>query len=233
MDTFRGLEILSASRPCRCPGSCTGWLAFSPVGEKSHWPELSEPEQQHLETLGSPQRKKEWAAGRIAARLALGEIGRFSGSILSGSDGAPELVPNPNGLSISISHTRQVAAAVAFENGRSEQGIGIDLVSAEDQVRIRSIRRRIFSSEEYALVDQHPDALPLAWALKEAAAKATRTGMFRFALENVRLLGPPDSSGALKARPHGLEAWAFRLEDGSLGVVAQTKLAPALARKRV
>lgn len=69
------------------------------------------------------KRRREFAAGRAAARQAMRHLGAGPQPVLAGADRAPVW---PEGLTGSISHTRSCAMAV-LAPAKAVQGLGIDL----------------------------------------------------------------------------------------------------------
>ena len=125
----------------------------------------------------SPRRRAEFVAGRIAARSA---VARLLGiktpseiEILKDATGAPFVVDHPK-VSVSISHSNQVAMAVA-----AFVPVGIDLEA--DEARPPAFSRMFFSrSEQESLSAASPEAqqtmLNTLWTRKEAICKVGRWG---------------------------------------------------------
>jgi 4'-phosphopantetheinyl transferase len=136
---------------------------------------LSAVERARLSTQRSARRRAEFVAGRLAARRALSGSGLPLPRDLAidrDEDGAPLLI-GLAGVALSITHARvRAIAAVA------DRPIGIDLCDATDAPRIRRVARRAFPrAHERALVLEDDRSACLAWAAKEAVAKALRIGM--------------------------------------------------------
>ena len=145
---------------------------------------LSDDECARAESFRAEKRQHEFTLGRAAARTLLSErlgvaprdvplsVAEDGGLVVTGSD-----------LHVSISHTaRQAVAAVG------NRPVGIDLEAIKD---LRSdIRRFIFHEADYELFAELPlaptRAQILAWALKEAALKARRSGL-RFSPRRMRM----------------------------------------------
>jgi 4'-phosphopantetheinyl transferase EntD len=143
-----------------------------------------------FERLSNSRRKREWLLGRIAAkdaiRLLVSELTglRLScGDIEIGSDqfGAPTAVvpqfSSGSKLTVSITHKDGLAIAVA---GYSANRIGIDLEKIE--AREVGLEKLLFSEGEQALLNKWIESnrdlnLSIAWAAKEAAAKAIGSGL--------------------------------------------------------
>lgn len=147
-------------------------------------------ERELAERLGlGPHRRAEWRAGREAARMALAallgdEPHRFT--IGRADDGAPIVVGVE--AQISISHGRHWAVAAA---GRVAQ-LGIDLCELGRAANVERISRRFLAEEERNLPRTAAEWATL-WALKEAAAKALRRGLFDggLAASRVATIAPP------------------------------------------
>ncbi len=148
-----------------------------------------QPEQLSLEEKGifdsfpSQKRQKEWFAGRKAAHLALAAAGAAKLSVLKDPEGKPVLTgPEADNYQVTITHGKGFAAAIATRSGQAQLCLGVDLVDQSDLRRLQRIKKRVFTTQELAWSEDRPEVMKLCWGLKEAAAKATRTGMFVFAL---------------------------------------------------
>ncbi|MFJ3515772.1 MULTISPECIES: 4'-phosphopantetheinyl transferase family protein [unclassified Streptomyces] len=161
-------------------------------------------------------RQAEWTAGRLLAKRLVGEAVSAPAEdveILPRDDGSPCVVvggsPAP-ALNLSISHTaHHVAAALA------PQPVGVDLCETASADAVRRVADRVLSPEELSLVGtERPEALAGAWALKEAAVKADRSGVFGAAPLGVPILGlrPPALGGARRAM-------VWRTDDATLALV--------------
>jgi hypothetical protein len=132
--------------------------------------------------IGLPAGAARWRRDREAGRRAVAAVVEASG----GRD---------RGCATSRAHTWGIAAAVAAPAGTP---VGVDLVRA-DRVSVRHAET-LLADEEWAALAPYGTLLPpLAWALKEAAAKAS---------------GDP-----LTCFPHGL-----RIERGPCGLVVLGRL---------
>jgi len=164
------------------------------------------PEERALAAGLSSHRRAELRAGRLAARAALAGLG-LAAAIGREDDGCP--VALGLDVKVSISHGRRWAVAAA---GRVAQ-LGIDLCEIERAPSVRRVSARFLHASEQALPTNDVEWAAL-WALKEAAAKALRLGLFAGGLTEpeVRLVSPPAF-----ARPAGFVA---ELEVGVEDVVA-------------
>ncbi|MCX5149072.1 4'-phosphopantetheinyl transferase superfamily protein [Streptomyces sp. NBC_00320] len=165
-------------------------------------PHLSPAERRVVHALPA-RRRAEWVAGRVLAKRLVGEaVGAPEDDveILPHDDGSPYVVvggsPMP-AVSVSISHTaRHVAAALA------PGPVGVDLCGTQSAAAVRRVGAHAFSPAEPALIGtDRPDVPAGAWALKEAAVKADRSGIFGDAPRRVRITGlePPVLSGRRRA----------------------------------
>ncbi|KOY53412.1 4'-phosphopantetheinyl transferase family protein [Streptomyces sp. XY332] len=165
-------------------------------------PHLSPAERRVVQALPA-WRQTEWVAGRVLAKHLVGEaVGAPADDveILPRADGSPYVVVGGDPLpavNVSISHTaRHVAAALAPEP------VGVDLCETQSAAAVRRVRDHAFSPAERSLIGtDRPDVLAGAWALKEAAVKADRSGIFGDAPRRVRITGlaPPVLSGRRRA----------------------------------
>jgi 4'-phosphopantetheinyl transferase EntD len=173
--------------------------------------ERAEAERQGL----GEHRRAEWRAGRLAAHAALerllGDAAR--GLVVARDpDGAPTVaVP---GVLVSISHGRRWAVAAAGRVAR----LGIDLCELARAGNVERIARRFLHVDERALPRGEADWAAL-WALKEAAAKALRRGLFDGGLAASRVV-------ALAPARFAYPALQVELEIGAEDVVATAWLAP-------
>ncbi|MEW2138029.1 4'-phosphopantetheinyl transferase superfamily protein [Streptomyces sp. NPDC005409] len=144
-------------------------------------------------------RQCEWLAGRLLAKRLIGEV-------LAAPESAVEILPRDDGspyavvggspaltVHVSLSHSAgHVAAAVA------PQPVGVDLCPTASADAVRRVADHALSPAELSLIGtDRPEAMAGAWALKEAAVKADRSGIFGAAPRRIAILGlrPPVLSG--------------------------------------
>jgi phosphopantetheinyl transferase (holo-ACP synthase) len=147
---------------------------------------LTESERDTYQSL-SPRRRRQWLAGRVAAKDAIRDWVRrergvaviYPQEVIVGAEasGAPRVHANvtqtvPSGLHVSISHKGSLAVAIV-----AEQPVGVDLeqIAARDE----SFLELVFSAKERALL-AGPEAAAehtRGWVAKEVAAKAAETGL--------------------------------------------------------
>ncbi|MFF8844304.1 4'-phosphopantetheinyl transferase family protein [Streptomyces sp. NPDC015127] len=152
-------------------------------------------------------RQAEWLAGRLLAKRLVSEVlaaPTNNVEILPRDDGSPYVVvsgsPMP-AVNVSISHTaHHIAAALAPEP------VGVDLCETVSAAAVRRVADHILSPGERSVFDtdvgaDRPEAMAAAWALKEAAVKADRSGLFGSAPRRMVILGlrPPVLSGRRRA----------------------------------
>ncbi len=127
-----------------------------------------------LDQLGHvvPKRRREFAGGRLCARIAIGSIGGAVGPILIGPGGEPVW---PQGITGSITHSSGLcAAAAALERNVSCLGIDCESIGAVDE----SMREMVLRSDERSMLialEEERSAVPwlaIAFSAKEAAWKA-------------------------------------------------------------
>lgn len=148
---------------------------------------LTESERVVYEGL-SPRRRRQWLAGRVAAKDAVlawlrprlgGEVYPQEVCIVNDEQGAPQVVPHitgsvPAGLHVSITHKDGLAAAIV---GTEPVGIDIERIETRDE---RFLALAFTSAERELLVatDEAPAlAQTRAWVAKEAMAKVTGLGL--------------------------------------------------------
>jgi len=144
----------------------------------SRWEDwLSDAERRRCASFGSVKRKREFVAGRAAARTVLSEVLSVRPGAVClrrADDGALDV--EPPGWHVSLAHSGAHAVAAC-----APHPVGIDL--EQIQPRDSSLRRFLFAPERRGL----PDALPwdantsllLCWTLKESVLKARRSGFRR------------------------------------------------------
>jgi enterobactin synthetase component D len=121
-----------------------------------------------------PLRRGTWVGGRIAARIALADLGIDAPPILSKDRGAPSF---PDGTAGSISHKRDIAVALVARRAarRTEEYLGIDLeIDAAGRVDIAA--RVLTDAEQRELAElsaeERAREVLLRFSAKEAIYKA-------------------------------------------------------------
>ncbi|MEU9236284.1 4'-phosphopantetheinyl transferase family protein [Streptomyces subrutilus] len=220
MDTVhRGFQPIAPGHPHRWGGAL---LAVARRRDLHAGAPLSSAERHVADALPAG-RRAEWVAGRLLAKRLAAEllaVPAHEVEILPRDDGSPYVRvgggPVP-GAHVSLSHTaRHVAAALAPEP------VGVDLCETGSADAVRRVADHALSPGELSLAGtDRPDALAGAWALKEAAVKADRTGIFGAAPRGVPILGlwPPVLGGRRRAM-------VWQAGDAVLALV----LAPGAAR---
>lgn len=193
--------------------------------------ELLHPEEKAIwDALAAESRKREWWAGRIAARAALLAIGVENAALVRDERGRPRLVgAGTEDALVSVSHGRRWSAALAAKRTADVAGVGVDLVEPEDIVRLRKLASRFLGEGELDGVVDPELGLAAAWAAREAVAKATATGMWAFAMSRVHLDGFQSEGPHLEVDVPGARLAKLRLEDGTLlvGALADRALVDA------
>jgi phosphopantetheinyl transferase (holo-ACP synthase) len=142
-------------------------------------------------------------------------------SVLRAASGAPRLEgPGAADLHVAITHGRRTAAAIATRRDARWPSVGIDLVDAEDAARLERIADRVLKPCERALLARDPAVLLLAWGAREAIAKATRTGMFLFALSRAWVVEIDLDARRIAVNVPGMDLGFAPLEDGGVLVFA-------------
>lgn len=138
-----------------------------------------------------PARLREFAAGRAAARIAMGAIGLPRGAIPQSSDRAPQW---PAGVVGSISHCADLCLSVVG-NSRDWDGLGIDVEL--DHSLDDSLWSDVLCADEsewlnrLSVDDQAPAAMSI-FVAKEAAYKAqyaTSRTLFGFDALGIQMMG--------------------------------------------
>ncbi|MDJ0450857.1 4'-phosphopantetheinyl transferase superfamily protein [Methylocystis sp. JR02] len=156
--------------------------AKSLADEKRRRTVLSPQEAEAYNALRFEKRRREWLAGRLAAKLALRRRLRASGGTppplariaVSNRDGASGPPVSPIAGVVSISHSHGLAAAVA---GPAPVGVDIERLRPFSA----SLRTVFLSDAERAWLGraeaEQPELPTLGWAFKEAFCKARLIGI--------------------------------------------------------
>jgi 4'-phosphopantetheinyl transferase len=189
------------------------------AGRAPEWLDwLSAEERACLDTFGAESRRREFLAGRAAARGLLAgrlRVGPGQVPLRRADDGAVDVVGGEWRVSIAHSGARAVAAC-------AHHPVGVDLERI--QARDPAVADFLFAPAERDWPDRLPyapdAALVLCWALKEAVLKARRSG-FRVSPKALRLAVEPSSERA-HIRVEGGTEWelAYARLDGFWAVVA-------------
>jgi 4'-phosphopantetheinyl transferase EntD len=194
------LRVVELDDHLTVPASALAFVAFADRdgAEASAVPDwLAPAEAMYARGLASARRRAAWLAGRLAAKAALARLvsrvvrpDRIE--VLPAAGGGPvvriggEQAAGP--LEVSISHTRHLAAAVAYDRRRSG-AVGID-VEVCDQTIDPALLDTFTDEERRAILACDDSARHLCtlwfWTAKEAALKAVRQGL-RLPLTAVRL----------------------------------------------
>lgn len=157
--------------------------------------QLPEAERAEAQGLGG-YRQVSYVGGRLALHRAIRALGMRPGNVLMGPGGQPL---GPPGVSVSISHKRTLAVAIA---AHGEQGtLGIDL---EDRGPARlGIAERVLRPEELSAVyatpeSRHWNGVLLRFSLKEAIYKAIYPHVTRWVdFHEASVTPEPDGNAAL------------------------------------
>ena len=169
-------------------------------------------------------RQVEWAGGRLAWAAAAARFGARPAPLLSGAEREP--LPPP-GLSVSITHKRDLAIALVGDVARGTLGIDLENEAAPSD----GVAERILRPEELLAVAALPEsaraaAILLRFSVKEATYKAIYPLLRRYvgyseASVDVAATGEISVTMLLKdgAEPPGLEATCERLPGRILSAV--------------
>jgi len=206
------------------------WAATAIPGA-APWSRLLEAERAAGQRLRGEKRQREWFAGRWAARAVLADLGAPDTPLLPDAEGAPVpgrpdvlAAPPPAGvgeLEISLSHGARWALAAGHRRRPEDPHLGIDLVDDRDGARAARVLDRHLTDRERELIADDPGAAGLLWGAREAVAKATRTGMFAFALLDVAVEALDRERATIAVGYPGCHLWFGR-------ILAETTLIRAL-----
>lgn len=144
---------------------------------------LSTCELEKYQSFCAEKRKYQYAMGRIAAKNAIMQL-TYSKcpkkiNISNAKNGSP-IVKNTK---VSITHSKNYAAAIAFSEN-SSCGIDIEYI---DRQKIKALS---YISLEKEPIDKNSEQLTIAWCMKEALSKALLCGFSqsfeRFRIKNFR-----------------------------------------------
>ncbi len=132
----------------------------------------------------------EFAGGRIASRLARAGMHGADRPTLRGPAGMPTAT---SGVSVSISHARRIAVALA--NAEAGRTIGVDIEALDEHGAIPLLAERILTDAERAS-DLTSEAIPVLrrLSLKEAAYKALFPRCGHVPLREISVLRPGSSA---------------------------------------
>lgn len=144
-----------------------------PVDEGDESAGLAPEERAHALGL-PPARRRTWAGGRAAMRLAAGRLGVELGPVMTDDRGAPAL-PAGVGLVGSISHKEDVAVALLAAAEANGARVGVDV--EREAPRKVDVSRKVLREEELVELAAMPEAdrgreVLLRFSLKEAVYKA-------------------------------------------------------------
>ena len=190
---------------------------------------LSEMERDLFLKLSHPKRRREWLAGRVAAKAAIrillhGAVSNTDISLVREESGGPSLQikgQENRQVFVSLSHSGDIAVALAS----LRSGYGIDVQAITDSVVDLAGTFAAESELEQFLkggLADPPTAMTILWSVKEACLKAVgpkRLGMREILLESV---GPQDGYVVCRlAGPEQVELCAVAFhEDGYAYAVA-------------
>jgi 4'-phosphopantetheinyl transferase EntD len=173
-------------------GRCVGVdLSAALVADPAALPALLHPEERPLCHGMRGARLVEFTGGRIASRLARAGMPGANRPTLRGPAGLPMTT---GGISVSISHTRHLAVALA--NAEAGCTVGVDIEALDETGAIPLLAGRILSEDERA-AELTGEAIPILrrLSLKEAAYKALFPRFGHIPLKAISVL-PSDQAGA-------------------------------------
>jgi phosphopantetheinyl transferase len=152
---------------------------------------LAPAERDTLAHLSVPKRRREWLAGRVAAKELVRRRHRLAGddALRRIEIAAPQAGPSkgkpfyriddtPGGFDLSISHSGDCAVAALASTPHEHIGIDVEQIQARDA----SFEALALSDPERALIarlegEDRAVAVTERWVLKEALSKALGTGL--------------------------------------------------------
>jgi enterobactin synthetase component D len=136
------------------------------------------PEEARVARDLSGYRQVEWTGGRLAWHAAAARLGFGMAPLLAGSEREPLA---PEGLSVSVSHKRDLAVALVGDAARGSVGVDLE----RDADASADIGARILRPEELAAIEgldesDRAAAILLRFSVKEATYKAIFPRLRRF-----------------------------------------------------
>lgn len=155
---------------------------------------LSNKELEKYSSFKIPKRKKEWLAGRFAAKTVINKIFDSSFSlkeipITYDENGRPLCLLNGKEYLLSITHSGDWAAAIVNDENTGFLGIDIEKI----EVRSKFWNEDYFHKDEAK--DGNPEHLTKLWTIKEAILKALAVGL-TVNLLDIKIALPPASPKA-------------------------------------
>ncbi|CAM4230493.1 4'-phosphopantetheinyl transferase N-terminal domain-containing protein [Bordetella tumbae] len=126
------------------------------------------PEEMSVVRNAAWKRRAEFAAGRSAARRALGQMSVPDQAIPKGNFGEPIW---PTGYGGSISHDDPFAAAIVHPIKASTSALSIDLIDTSDLARYWEVSHLVRAAGEPSEITSDPRSAALLFGAKEAAIK--------------------------------------------------------------
>ncbi|MBR1734300.1 MAG: 4'-phosphopantetheinyl transferase superfamily protein [Alphaproteobacteria bacterium] len=153
-------------------GSCV--IKFRKFEDELFHKWLSDKELSFCNRFKSEKRRKHYAMGRIAAKIALmqikGDINPTTINIINATKGYP-LFENELDYAVTISHSKNYAGALVFSKKRK---IGMDLEYI-DSTKICALKRTILPQEK---IEENIIPLTVVWCMKESLSKALLCGLY-------------------------------------------------------
>lgn len=169
LNKYQDEEILSPFDPN------IAFFYIKPDSDTCKYPNLLKEELAAYHQISSPKRKQEFKLGRMAAKMALAQIGYTNPPpVLRGLSGEPVW---PDSVSGSIAHSQGLAiAAVSYKS--VSKGIGLDIESIEKKRdlkifdRILTLEERTYVHDESILEEEKELRALTIFCAKEACFKA-------------------------------------------------------------
>ncbi len=211
----------SDTEPRPLVGCDRALLAEAPIWDEPIWEWLPAAERAYGSALPGLKRRREWFSGRVAAHAVLDRLGAGNAVLLPDADGAPTLTgPNTAGIDLSITHGSRLAVCVGRRMLADDASLGVDLVDDADAPRAVRVLDRHLTPLERRLIGRDASVAALLWGAREAMAKATRTGMFAYALLDVAVEHIDHRAGTLDVSVPGSRLWFSREISGCTLVYA-------------
>jgi phosphopantetheinyl transferase len=168
----------------RAEGSYTAYLCCCYLSEKIDYegvlPYLHDQERHYYNTLKFEKRMRSYLIGRFAAKQAVGALNGEENltNILIGSGifNQPIVVSNRQNIKVSITHSGDLGAALAFPEAHP-MGIDLETVNCQQREALEGQATEWEKQKIVSLPIEYDAGLTLLWTAKEALSKLLKTGL--------------------------------------------------------
>ncbi|SFM32007.1 4'-phosphopantetheinyl transferase family protein [Pelosinus propionicus] len=168
----------------RAEGSYKAYLCCCYLSEKNDYEKvlsyLHEQEYHYYNTLKFEKRMRSYLIGRFAAKQAIsalnGEKNLSDIIIGSGIFNQPIVVSNKQNIKVSITHSGNLGAALAFPEAHP-MGIDLEIINSQQREALEGQVTEWEKQQIISLPFAYDAGLTLLWTAKEALSKVMKTGL--------------------------------------------------------